>query len=224
MKILVSSFSDKVFVNDLKKNVNLVNEFVKDGNMFIIVSGKNISNIKKTLKDIDLKCSFYICNDGATVFDDLMDVVYRVDIKQDYVRAIYDVLLNSKYITDVKIDVSTGFVDDYMRAANKIVAKYNNRSVAVQIANGLNQKFSDLHAYVTTNYLNITSNSVSKGLTLQYLLDYYHLNNNSVYAIVKNQNDNSLSNYECYVIDDIKGNFHHSSKSFEDAIRNIAMK
>lgn len=222
MKILVSSFSDKVFVNDLKKNGGLVNKFVDDGNMFIIATGKNIGKVKKTLELLDLKCSYYICNDGATIFDQFMNIIYRVDINSKYVSPIYDTLSSSKYIDYVKIDVSTGFVDDCFRATNKIVAKYNNKTIALKIAKELNNHFSNLHAYVTTNYINIINNKISKGKSLDYLLDYYNLNSNQIYTIVKDENDISLSQYESYVINNKQGSFKHFTSSFEEAIKKIA--
>lgn len=222
MKILVSSFSDKVFVNDLKKNGELVNKFVDDGNMFIIATGKNIGKVKKTLELLDLKCSYYICNDGATIFDQFMNIIYRVDINSKYVSPIYDTLSSSKYIDYVKIDVSTGFVDDCFRATNKIVAKYNNKTIALKIAKELNNHFSNLHAYVTTNYINIINNKISKGKSLDYLLNYYNLNSNQIYTIVKDENDISLSQYESYVINNKQGSFKHFTSSFEEAIKKIA--
>ena len=106
MKILVSSFSDIVFVNELDKNIELVNKFVDDGNMFIIDTGKNISNVNNIINNREIKCSYYICNDGATIFDQFLNVIYRVDIDKEYVRPIYNALESSKYIDYVKIDVS----------------------------------------------------------------------------------------------------------------------
>ena len=177
MKIVVSSFSDSVFVNNLDKNIEIVNNFVSNGNMFIIATGKNISNVNNIIKNSKFNCSYFICNDGASIFDQFMNVIYRLDIDKEYVRPIYNALTSSKYITDVKIDVSTGFVSDYYRSANKIVAKYNSRRVAKEIEVGLNNKFHGLNTYVSTNFINITNSKVSKGKSLEYLLNYYNLFN-----------------------------------------------
>ena len=127
----------------------------------------------------------------------------------------------SKYISDVKIDVSTGFVDDCFRATNKIVAKYNNKAVAYKIAEELNSHFPNLHAYVTTNYINIINNKISKGKSLNYLLDYYNLAKDQIYTIVKDENDISLSQYESYIIGNNQGSFKYCTKNFEEAIKKI---
>ena len=221
MKILVSSFSDIVFVNELDKNIELVNKFVDDGNMFIIDTGKNISNVNSILNNKELKCSYYICNDGATIFDQFLNVIYRVDIDKEYVRPIYNALESSKYIIDVKIDVSTGFVSDYFRSANKIVAKYSNRVVAQKIEEALNDKFHGLNTYVSNNFINITSSKVSKASTLDYLINYYNLSDNKIYTICKNDNDISLAKYNSYVIESNNNKFLHRVNSFSEALEKI---
>ena len=221
MKIIVSSFSDKVFVNDIGNNIDAINNFVDQGNMFIIATGKNISNVNNALYNKDIKCSYYICNDGATIFDQFMNVIYRIDIDKEYVRPIYNALQTSKYITDVKIDVSTGFVSDYYRSANKIVAKYNDPKAAYEIEKALNDKFHGLNTYVSTNYINITNSKVSKGDTLDYLLNYYNLNNNDIYAICKDDNDATLATYNSYVIDNNSDKFRHHANNFIEAIEKI---
>ena len=223
MKIIVSSFSDDVFINDIKKNIKLVNDFVDEGNMFIIATGKNITNVVKLIDNIDFKCSYYICNDGSTIFDSLLNVIYRVDIDQNIVRLIYSSLDNLSCVSDVKIDVSTGFLDDYMRATNKIVAKYENRKVASKVVNILNYKFDNIYAYLSNNYINIVNKKNSKGRALEYLLDYYNLKDNDIYTISKDLNDDSLSSpYDSYVVGNELYNFNHKVNSFEEALEKIA--
>lgn len=222
MKIVVSSFSDTVFVNDIKNNIKLVNDFVSDNNMFILATGKNITNVVKLIDNTDFKCSYYICNDGASIFDNFYNVIYRKDIPSNIVKIIYEALSDVDSITDVKIDVSTGLIDDIMRPTNKIVAKYKNKKIALEIAKILNSKFDSIYAYLSTNYINIVSSGVSKGKSLEYLLDYYHLKDNKVYTISKDENDSSLAIYESFVVNDKIFNFKNRVDSFSEALEKIA--
>lgn len=223
MKIIVSTFSDNVFINDIKNNIKLVNDFVDQGNMFIIATGKNITNVVKLIDNIDFKCSYYICNDGSTIFDNLLNVIYRVDIDPKIVKLIYNSLDNLSCVTDVKIDVSTGFLDDYMRATNKIVAKYENKKVATEVVKILNSKFDSIYAYLSNNYINITNKENSKGSALEYILNYYNLKDNDIYTISKDMNDDSLSSpYDSYVVGNEIYNFKHKVNSFKEALEKIA--
>lgn len=221
MKILVSSFSFKVFINDLDNNIKLINDFVDKGNMFIIASGKNISNIRKIIGNRELKCSYYICNDGASIFDQFMNIIYRVDIEKEYVKPIYNALIDNPTIGDVKIDISTAFVDDYQRATNKIVANYSDYDKALKIANALNYKFNNLNAYLSGKYVNITSKKISKGYSLDYLLNFYNLKDNEVFTISKDENDLSLKDYESFIIDKDLKDFKYRANSFKEAIEKI---
>ena len=221
MKIVVSSFSDKVFVDDLDNNIKLINDFVDKGNMFIIASGKNISNIRKIIGNRELKCSYYICNDGASIFDQFMNIIYRIDIEKEYVKPIYNALINNSTVSDVKIDISTAFVDDYLRATNKIVANYDDYDKAIKIVNALNYRFNNLNAYLSGKYINITSKKVSKGDSLNYLLNYYNLTDNDIFTISKDKNDLSLKDYESFVIDLSLKDFKYQVNSFKEAIKKI---
>lgn len=221
MKIVASSFSEDVFLKDFDKNVKLINDFVNKGNMFIIVSGKNISNISKIIDNKYFKCSYFICNDGASIFDQFMNVIYRVDIDKKIAKVIYNALVDSPIIDNVKIDTSTGFINDCLRPANKIVAKYNNYDEAIKLVNTINYRFKELNAYLSHNYINITSKEISKGKSLAYLIDYYNLTNNKIYTIVKDQNDDTLKDYESYIVGKNKLNFKYCDESFSDILKRI---
>ena len=117
--------------------------------------------------------------------------------------------------------MSTGFVSDYFRSANKIVAKYSNRVVAQKIEEALNEKFHGLNTYVSNNFINITSSKVSKAKTLDYLLNYYNLSDNKVYTVCKNDNDISLAKYNSYVIESNNNKFLHHVNSFSEALEKI---
>ena len=221
MKILVSSFSDKVFVNDLKNNVNIINNFVKEGNMFIISTGKNISKVLSTLANFNLDVSYYICNDGAVIFDKYLNVIYRVDIAPIYVKSFFNIFKKCRYIDYIKIDTSSTLVDNLIGNANKIVMKYNDKKIALKIQELINKKYKGVYAYTTYNYINIVNNSVSKKMALEYMLDFYNLKNHQVYTIVKDNNDKSLKDYESYVINNNNGIFKYNAHNIEEIIKRI---
>ena len=97
----------------------------------------------------------------------------------------------------------------------------NSRRVAKEIEVGLNNKFHGLNTYVSTNFINITNSKVSKGKSLEYLLNYYNLLDNKIYTICKDDNDISLSNYESYVVNSNSDKFKHRVNSFEEAMKEI---
>lgn len=219
MKVLVCSFSFEVFIKDLDKNIKLVNDFVKKGNMFVIATGKNINEVCKIIGSKQLNCSYYICNDGASIFDQYMDIIYRLDIKNDYVKPIYNALIN-ELNGDVRIDVSTCFSNKCSRYANKIVAKYINYDKALKISNTLNYKFDSLRSYLSHNYINIVNKKASKGNGVKFLIDFYNFNKNDIYAVVKDDNDISLNVFNSFVVGNSK-NFNKKVSNLEQALKMI---
>lgn len=222
MKILVSSFSVMSLLNEKYDNIKLINNFVDEGNMFIIATSKNISEVSKELINTNLKCSYFICNDGASIYDQYFNIIHRIDIDRKFIKPIYEALLSSNIISDVKIDVSTGFVDDYNRSANKIIAKYNNYNKALKLANILNEHYKELNTYISSNYLNIINENVSKGNSLKFLLDYYNLSNNLIYTVSKNAQDLSLKDYESFIIDSDDNSFKYHVSSIKEVLEKIA--
>ena len=74
MKIIASDFDKTLFVEDkdtVIKNVNSINDFVKDGNIFILVTGRIYSDIKLLLDEYNIKYNYLICEDGTKIFNNL---------------------------------------------------------------------------------------------------------------------------------------------------------
>ena len=72
MKVLASDFDLTLYVNDLeivKKNVEVIRRFMKQGNLFGIVTGRNYSGIKVLLNQYNIPYHYLICQDGAKIFD-----------------------------------------------------------------------------------------------------------------------------------------------------------
>lgn len=229
MKVLVSDFDGTFFNQDYEKNIELVNNFVDQGNMFVIATGRNISDLRKDMDDHFIKCSYFICNDGATIFDQFMNIIYRKDLDSKLVRIMYNALSSVNYVSEVYIDISTTFVTDINRPANKVVGHVVNREKCVQLANKINEYYSDLFAYVSRNWLNITNRKLTKGSAIKFLEKYYNFDEYEIYTFGDGINDISLGEFEnSYVLDSsfvtTKKAFKNSVNSFEELINIINSK
>ena len=202
MKVLVSDFDGVFFNENYEKNIELVNKFVDQGNIFVIATGRNISDLRKDMNNYFIKCSYFICNDGATIFDQFMNVIYRKDIDPKLVRIMYGALANVSCVSEVYLDNSTAYMTDVNRPTNKIVAKIVNRNKCEELAKKINEFYPELFAYVSRNWLNITNSALTKVSGVHFLEKYYNFDNYDIYAIGDGLNDVSLSELEnSYVID-----------------------
>ena len=72
MRVIASDFDNTLYVKDeieMKKNISSVKKFINNGNIFMIITGRSFSNIKKVLTELDIPYSYLICQDGANIFD-----------------------------------------------------------------------------------------------------------------------------------------------------------
>ena len=229
MKVLVSDFDGVFFNDDYEKNIELANKFVDQGNIFVIATGRNISDLRKDMNDHFIKCSYFICNDGSTIFDQFMNIIYRKDIEPKLVRTIYNSLPNVSCVGDVYLDNSTAYMTDTNRPTNKIVAKVIDRDKCQELANKINEFYPELFAYLSRHWINITSSKETKATAIKFLEKYYNFDNYDVYCIGNGINDLSLSELDnSYILNSayvtIKKEFKNTVNSFEELINIINEK
>ena len=195
MKILVSDFDETLFVNNQICCLDKINKFINDGNVFIIATGRNISNLKKDLDNFSLNCNYYICNDGAMILDQYLNIIYRSDIDKTVVRPLYNELKNDDNILEVLVDTGSGYIDDVNRPTNKMIARYFNREQADFLVSKINNKYPSIFGYVSNNWINITKRTENKGKAINYLASYYNLDKYPIYVVGNDINDISMCNY-----------------------------
>ena len=204
MKVIVSDFDGTLYRNNQILYQDKINKFVLSGNIFIIATGRNMASLKKDLDKFKLNPSFYICNDGAIILDQFLNVIYRTDIDSSMVRPVYNELKNDDNVLEVLIDTGNGLVDDINRSTNKLIARYFDREKAINLVNRINSKYPSIFGYVSNNWINITKKTETKGKAIDYLSKYYNFNKYPIYIIGNDINDISMCEYNfiTYGLDD----------------------
>ena len=229
MKVIVSDFDGTLYKNDKIVYQDKINKFVIAGNIFIIATGRNMTSLKKDLDKFIINPSFFICNDGALILDQYLNVIYRMDIDTGMIRPIYNELKDDNNVLEVLIDTGNGYIDDVNRAANKLIARYYDKDKAINLVNKLNSKYSSIFGYVSNNWINITKRTETKGKAVKFLSEYYNFNKYPIYIIGNDVNDLSMCdyNFNSYGIDCEENKkyidrYNKTAKSFEDAFDEIA--
>ena len=226
MKIVVSDLTDFLSVEGLKTNVDAINNFVNKGNVFILATNKAMNYLAEDLSMVNLNCEYYICNDGAVIFDQFFNVVYRKDLKQDLVRPIFNHLLDDDNMLEVYIDTSHGYVKDSNKCANGIVARPYDASKAKVTLDKIVRKYPEVHGHVDDAMLNIVDSKVTKATALDYILTEYNYNPDDVITTGVGTNDYDLiNNYTGYTFnnsaDDLKDISVKTVKDIDELIKEI---
>ena len=192
MKILVSDIDCTMNRTENVELFNTINKFVSKGNIFIIATDKAINFVADVLSLSDLNIEYYMCNDGAVIFDRYFNILYRKDLKETVVRPIVRILEDDENILETFIDTSHGFVKEYRGTANGIVSRPLDRIQAEITLNNICMRYPEVNGYVNDNWLNIYDKTVNKYNSLKYLINNYRLNDYEVYSLCSSIGDLEL--------------------------------
>ena len=202
MRVIASDFDNTLYVKDkieMKKNISSVKKFINNGNIFMIITGRSFSNIKKVLTELDIPYSYLICQDGANIFDKddncikstLLDknksIILEEYMKNNNLNYSFESAFNDDDIIDnaVKITVTLSGMED----AKKVLEEIKE-----------NTKVS-FYGYVSTKHINIIDDYVNKSYALNYLKDKNYINN-KIEVIGDDINDfEMLSNFDGVVME-----------------------
>ena len=218
MKVLASDFDLTLYVDDLeivKKNVMAICRFMKQGNLFGIITGRNYSDIKVLLNKYDIPYHYLICQDGAKLFDSMdycFSTVYlsRVDI----VRIVsileahhFDYYLDDGYNETVNMDDCVkvvGVIEDSREEAQKVVDILNKEG---------------FYAYLSVYYINILDSSVNKKNALEKLLVHADCYKEDLYVIGDSVNDlEMLTSFQGAIMKNHSKELDHLGKKSYDTL------
>lgn len=195
MKILASDFDNTIyFLEDIKKtktNVNAITNFIKEGNKFLIITGRNYTDLKRLINEYKIPYNYLICEDGAKIFNANDEC-----LKTNYLNS-QDIEQIIKILKELNLDF---YLDDgYNKTTNinncvKIVLEYTDREKAEKIISTI-KKQVDIHIYISSAHINIIAKDVNKKNALNSLLNIEKFNKNDIYAIGDNDNDFEMLQY-----------------------------
>lgn len=193
MKMIVSDFDKTFFDDNFDENIKLINNYVNHDNIFIFATGRNINNLKKEFNN-EIKCNYFICNDGSTIYDYDYNLIKATYLNKDTAKKIFETLLNQhQTLSKVRLDIGGSFTDDLNSDAVSIIARYDDASQANIILEDLLINHFDIYGYLSEQHLNINSNKTSKGEAIKYLAEKLNIEHNNIYTIGDHVNDISMN-------------------------------
>ncbi len=186
MKILVSDFDKTFFDDDYLENINAINEFINNGNMFIIATGRSFDKLNEDIKNYRISYSYLICNDGMNIYDNENNNIFSCNINKETMTAIYKLLESDKNIVEILLESNK---DEYSSQISSIAGRFVDRNIASFLVEKINQQFDDVYAYLSEYYINIRNKNTSKSKAIEFLIDNYDLKTSNIYTIGDGIND-----------------------------------
>lgn len=203
MKVLVSDFDGTLFASetDVIKNKEAIQKFRQRGNLFIIATGRRLDSLLKEVKKRELSFDYLICNDGAMIYDQKVQCIFRTDILPSCNQTIVDVIESFSSSFSWYLDTGTEYTRDVSKRANKIIVSFPNREEAQKLLIELEEKIKEIHGYISQNWLNLFSKSIEKSKAISLLSEYASFSLDQVFTIGDNINDiEMLKDYHGYVM------------------------
>lgn len=219
-KILVSDYDKTFYLNDedIEKNKIAVEKFRKEGNIFVIATGRSYDDIQKKISEYKINYDYLIINHGASILSEKDEIIYNFHIKNETISKIRNEL--EKYIPSMKVHLEN---DTYRTSINKyfcckekmsrldfnnkdltkINIKLDSEETTNNINNIINEKYSDtINCYkVSKDIIEIISKEIDKSKAIKLLADYYNLDNKFIYTIGDGYSDvEMIKNFNGYAM------------------------
>lgn len=230
-KILVSDYDKTFFLNeeDIEKNKKAVEAFRKNGNIFVIATGRSYLDLKAKIEQYNIPYDYMIINHGATIIGKDDDILYNFTINDNIIFELkkdLEIEKNNIEYLSYKPEKSKNNIyfccsalesrlDFDSKNITKIAVIYDGNVNVERINRLINEKYADIIAYhVSENMIEIISKNINKSKAIKLLADYYNLNEASVYTIGDGYSDISM-------IKDYNG---YAMKNSVSELKNVAIK
>lgn len=186
-KILVSDYDSTFYLNDLdmEKNKKAVSKFRKDGNIFVIATGRSYFDFYNKVNQYNFDYDYLIINHGATILDKDDNVFDNFIINNDIVKDLEKDLQLEKAISYFCCSNLESRVSFDHGNLTKINVRYNTKEEAMDISKKINDKYLNyINAYyVTENSVEIISHKANKSKAIGLLLNKFNMPRENVYTI-----------------------------------------
>ena len=189
MKILASDFDETIYYLDdpekNKMNCEAIRNFVANGNIFCIITGRNYTDLKQLLIANNIPYSYLICEDGAKIFNNMDYCIDTILLDRNTIEEIIPILEenNCDYYLDDGYNKT-----EYLEDVVKIVINCTDEKEKERMVRIIKDKIN-VHIYASRTHVNIINKVVNKENALKKLFNLEELNINLLKVIGDNDND-----------------------------------
>jgi hypothetical protein len=185
------------------KNLQSINKWLDDKNLFVLTSGRGVVGIENFAKDYDFSKYYIACN-GAIIYDKVNSRVLHNDyIPKNLVKLLYDYGIENNIIVYVHsmYNTETTLIEEDIYQVTYILEEPFEKESLDKVRNFVNnykevQIIHDYHNQYKNYYLfDINLKDNSKGLAIKRLLEYLNIDKSNSFAIGNGNNDISMTYY-----------------------------
>ncbi len=226
-KILVSDFDGTFHLNDMDINQNIekVKEFRKQGNLFIIATGRSYNEFKEALSKYPLEYDYVIINQGATIIDKDNRFISNCIIKNWVKNSILENLAPTNITNMYGCTILNSPVNILGRRLTKMHIEYSTIEEVKKVNTYINRKYKIfLKSYVinTTKSVEIISSKCNKAKSVEKIAKVHKINKQDIYAIGDSYNDlDMIKKFNGYCVQNAKDELKQLSIAVLPSVSNL---
>lgn len=189
MNLLVSDYDQTVSTDDLsiRFNIKKINKFRKDGNLFMLSTGREYLSIKNEVKKWNIKYDYLSCADGTTMYDRDDKLIFISKMDKDDVKV--SEFLKKQY--GQKINIYDIISDNSNIPEEKVIQIFDINFIQIirDITKFLDENLINSTYSTNLNCIYLKHKEASKALTIRYLENEIGIEKRNIFTIGDHNND-----------------------------------
>ena len=189
MHLLVSDYDQTLSMDDISFKINLLKlkQFRKQGNIFMLSTGREYSSIKSEIGKWDIPCDYMSCGDGVALYDcDGKPLIHYHLNKNDLDYSTY---LKLKYNSKIEItDINSG-IDSFPDHRIIQIKDVNYKNIILEIEKYFKQYLQYSDYIIKYNLICLIPKGINKSTTIKFLEDKLKLPKSAIFTIGDHDND-----------------------------------
>lgn len=197
---LLATDYDGTFYTDIKNlylNKKAVENLMKNGNKFAIVTGRSFDSIKKEINRYNIKYNYLSCNNGLVIFDNKDNIIKSSILSEDDLNFIYNSVISNPKVSKVELyNLYTS--TESMKEILELLVRFKTIKQAKEYKKYLESIKQNIICFRQLNKLFI-SNNINKADSVSYIQQLENIKPNDIYAVGDSANDiEMLERYNGY--------------------------
>ena len=198
-KVLVVDYDRTLFINnsDMLNNINSINKFRENGNIFIIATGRTYNSLKKEIDKYNIEYDYLILNHGSLVIKKDKSTLFHYKIDKNILFNITNYLSKYKpksvmysYYTEDTNDINNPDISKITIVFQKDIETF--KKVMMDIVKNYN---NTIYIYFTQNYeIEIISKETNKSRAIDLLMKKANFKKENIYTIGDSYTDIDMIN------------------------------
>lgn len=187
MKLLSSDYDGtlNVFGYDLGLNLAYIRRFMREGNIFVLNTGREFSRIMPEIEKHDIPYNYLSCTDGNLILNGKNDVIYQTSMHDDISEMVFE--LQEKF-PNIKLDpiIYNGSILEYQLVTDKISEKLLLTLEKICLLHNLCYKTFHIGNEL---YVYIGHKDITKSTAIERIMEFENIQKCDIFTVGDDLND-----------------------------------